>query len=47
MGTLGTTSSLYKQSFNVLSADAEIVLFRRYERDLGDPRGRWLFLSRF
>jgi len=27
MGTLGRTWSLYKQSFNVLSADAEIVLF--------------------
>ena len=27
MGTLGKTWSLYKQSFNVLSADAEIVLF--------------------
>ncbi len=27
MGTLGRTWNLYKQSFNVLSADAEIVLF--------------------
>jgi hypothetical protein len=27
MGTLGRTWSLYKQSFNVLSADAEIVFF--------------------
>ena len=26
MGTLGRTWSLYKESFNVLSADAEIVL---------------------
>ncbi len=27
MGTLGRTWDLYKQSFNVLSADAEIILF--------------------